>query len=129
MISDLRKLEICKAPPLVKPVALFAFKLRLVEPKVDADGPRQRAWVKWRSIVEQDLLVSTTGTLIAGMCENLDSESDTAGTHKDVFEKRIHSNIIQAGTVDLQILEWTKDSSGYRPLLSREVDVYNCLKF
>ena len=117
-------------PPLVRPLVLFASKrLRLVKPKVDSDGLRQRALVKWRVLIEQDLLSSRTGTMIAAMCENLDSEESIAETITDVFACKATATLFKRANSFCQYLEWATNSLIERPMLCTEIVVYNYLKF
>ena len=63
-----------KVASVGKPLALFSSKrLHSVEHKVDADGFRPRVRIKGRIVIEQDLPVSATGSMIASVCGNLDS--------------------------------------------------------
>jgi hypothetical protein len=117
-------------PPLVRPLVLFASKrLRLVKPKVDSDGLRQRALVKWRVLIEQDLLSSRTGTMLAAMCENLDSEEDIAETITDVFACKATATLFKRANSFCQYLEWATNALVERPMLCTEIVVYNYMKF
>ena len=118
-----------KAPELVQPVVRYASRrLRTVKPKVDEDGMRQRALVKWRVILEQDLLCSTTGIMIAKMCENLDGEEEIAETIHDVFTCKATATLFKRAESVCKYLKWADNLSIDRPLLCSEVTVYKYVK-
>ena len=116
-------------PKLLRPTATFASRrLRLVKPKVDEDGLRQRALIKWRIIVESDLLCSTTGIMLASMCENMDSESAISETLHDVFACKSTATMFKRSQSICKYMEWADNKSIDRPLLCIEKDVYEYVK-
>ena len=122
--------QIDKVPDLVRPIVRFASRrLRTVKPKVDEDGMRQRALVKWRVILEQDLLCSTTGIMIAHMCENLDAEEEIAETINHVFTGKATATLYKRAGDVCKYLKWADNLSIDRPLLCPETTVYRYVKY
>jgi hypothetical protein len=85
--------------------------------------------VKWRVLIEQDLLCSRTGTMLAAMCENLDSEESIAETISDVFACKATATLFKRANAFCHYLEWATNSFVERPMLCTEVVVYSYLKF
>lgn len=122
--------EVKEKPLFVQPLVRFASKrLRLVKPKVDSDGLRQRALIKWRVIIEQDLLASTIGTMIAAMCENLTSEADIAETLSDVFANKSTATLFKRSNDFCRYIDWATNSLVERPMLCDEHVIYTYMKY